>query len=49
VRITQGEGSAEFGVLVDEAVPDGCVWLPTAVPGSEVLGLGFGPVSVEKV
>jgi len=49
VRITQGDGSAEFDVLVDDSVPDGCVWLPTAVPGSEALGLGFGPVSVEKV
>jgi NADH-quinone oxidoreductase subunit G len=49
VRITQGDGSAEFGVRIDDAVPDGCVWLPTAIPGSEALGLGFGPVSVEKV
>ena len=49
VRVTQGDGSAEFGIRVDDSVPDGCVWLPTAVPGSEALGLGFGPVSVEKV
>jgi len=49
VRVTQGDGSAEFDVRVDDSVPDGCVWLPTAVPGSEALGLGFGPVSVEKV
>jgi len=49
VRITQGEASAEFAVRIDDAVPDGCVWLPTAVPGSEALGCGFGPVSVEKV
>ena len=49
VRITQGEASAEFAVRIDDAVPDGCVWLPTAVPGSEGLGCGFGPVSVEKV
>ncbi|MCG6965261.1 MAG: NADH-quinone oxidoreductase subunit NuoG [Chromatiaceae bacterium] len=49
VRITQGEASAEFAVSLDEAVPDGCIWLPTAVPGSEVLGCGFGPVAVEKI
>jgi len=49
VLITQGDGSAEFDVRVDDSVPDGCIWLPTAVPGSEALGLGFGPVSVEKV
>ncbi len=49
VRVVQGEGSAEFPVRLDEAVPDGCIWLPTAVPGTESLGPGFGPVSVEKV
>ena len=49
VRVSQGNGCAEFGVRVDDAVPDNCIWLPTAVPGSEALGLGFGPVSVEKV
>ncbi|MGB5639986.1 MAG: NADH-quinone oxidoreductase subunit NuoG [Sedimenticolaceae bacterium] len=49
VRITQGDASAEFSVRVDDVVPDGCVWLPTAVPGSEALGVGFGPVSVERV
>ena len=49
VRVVQGEGSAEFKVRVDDAVPDGCIWLPTAVSGSESLGPGFGPVSVEKV
>jgi len=49
VRVTQGEASAEFTACVDDAVPDGCIWLPTAVPGSEVLGVGFAPVAVEKV
>jgi len=49
VRVTQGEASAEFAVCIDDAVPDGCVWLPSAVPGSEVLGPGFAPVAVEKV
>ena len=49
VRVVQDEGSAEFKVRVDDAVPDGCIWLPTAVSGSELLGPGFGPVSVEKV
>ena len=49
VRVVQDASSAEFKVRVDDAVPDGCIWLPTAVSGSELLGSGFGPVSVEKV
>jgi NADH-quinone oxidoreductase subunit G len=49
LRVSQGEASVELAVRIDAAVPDGCVWLPTGVNGSEVLGVGFGPVSVEKV
>ncbi len=49
VRVTQGDAQAEFVARIDDAVPDGCVWLPSAVPGSEALGLGFAPVTVEKV
>ena len=49
VRVSQGGASGEFKVHIDDAVPDGCIWLPTAVSGSETLGQGFGPVSVEKV
>jgi NADH-quinone oxidoreductase subunit G len=49
LRVTQGDAHADLSVRIDDAVPDGCVWLPTAVPGSETLGPCFGPVSVEKV
>ena len=49
VRVTQGEASAEFDVRLDDGVPDGCIWLPVAVPGTELLGAGFGPVSLEKI
>ena len=49
VRVSQDGMNAEFAVRIDEAVPDGCIWLPSAVPGAEALGTGFGPVTVEKV
>jgi NADH-quinone oxidoreductase subunit G len=49
LRITQGGATAEFAAHVDEAVPDGCVWLPGALPGTQTLGEGFGPLSLEKV
>jgi NADH-quinone oxidoreductase subunit G len=49
VRLGQDGASAEFAVRIDDAVPDGCVWLPTAVPGTEALWPGFGVVTVEKV
>ena len=49
IRVRQADGHAEFPVRLDERVPDTCVWLPLAVPGTESLGPGFGPVVVEKV
>ena len=46
--LKQGEGSLTLPVALDGRVAAGCVWLPTGVPGSELLGEGFGPVSLEK-
>jgi len=49
MRVTQGAASADFAVRLDDRVPGGCVWLPAAVPGTQALGLGFGPITVKKV
>ncbi|MGV6826776.1 MAG: NADH-quinone oxidoreductase subunit NuoG [bacterium] len=46
--LKQGEDSVILPVIVDERVPDNCVWMPTGVPGSDLLGAGFDAVSVEK-
>jgi NADH-quinone oxidoreductase subunit G len=48
VRVVQGDQTAQFPVTLDDAVPEGCIWLPTAVRGTEVLGPGFAAVTVEK-
>jgi NADH-quinone oxidoreductase subunit G len=48
VRVRQGEGIAELTLVFDDAVPAGCAWLPTAVPGTETLGAGFGAVTIEQ-
>ncbi len=44
----QGNLACTLPVVVDERVPDGCVWLPTGVPGSETLAAAFGQVTLEK-
>ncbi len=49
VAVVQGEGRAEMVLKVDANIPDGCVWVPAAVPGSESLGDQFGELSLEKV
>ncbi len=48
VVLRQGEGELTLPLAVDDRVPGGCVWMPTGVPGSELLGAGFGAVSLEK-
>lgn len=49
IAVVQGEGRAEMALRVDSQVPDGCVWVPAGVPGSESLGDQFGEISLEKV
>ncbi|MGD9355154.1 MAG: NADH-quinone oxidoreductase subunit NuoG [Chromatiales bacterium] len=46
--LKQGEGSAASTVILDERVPDNCVWYPGGVPGSEEIGGSSGTVTVEK-
>ncbi len=48
VVLKQGERSVTLPVALDDRLLDSCVWLPLGVPGSEMLGEGFGPVSLEK-
>lgn len=44
----QDGNSITLPIVVDARVPENCVWLPTSVPGSELLGSGFGAVTLEK-
>lgn len=49
VAVMQGENRATLPLKIDVRVPDGCVWVSAAVPGSETLGNQFGEVTLEKV
>jgi len=49
VEVRQNGSSARMQVGLDEAVPPGCVRIPTGVAGSENLGDQIGPVSVTKI
>ncbi|HID44950.1 MAG TPA: NADH-quinone oxidoreductase subunit G [Chromatiaceae bacterium] len=46
--LRQGGAQLTLPVLMDDRVPGACVWMPAGVPGSELLGEGFGAVSLEK-
>ncbi len=49
VRVSQGGASAEMPLEIDPHIPEGCVWVPAAVAGSEALGAAFGPVNLAEV
>jgi NADH-quinone oxidoreductase subunit G len=49
VQVRQNGSTARMPVVLDEAVPAGCVRIPDGVAGSEDLGDQIGPVSVIKV
>ena len=48
VIVSQGEASIRTQVSLSAAVPLGCVRIPTAVAGSERLGVQIGPLSIAK-
>ncbi|HBR96061.1 MAG TPA: NADH-quinone oxidoreductase subunit G [Gammaproteobacteria bacterium] len=44
-----GTGSAELPVVLDDAIPDQCVWVPRGVSESANLGPLNAPIDMEKV
>jgi NADH-quinone oxidoreductase subunit G len=48
VVMRQDESELTLPLMIDSKLPSACVWMPTGVPGSELLGAGFGAVSLEK-
>jgi NADH-quinone oxidoreductase subunit G len=49
VKVTQAGGHSYLPLVIDDGVPDGCVWIATATTGAISLGAAFGPVELEKV
>ncbi len=48
-RITQGDGTAELTVAVDDGVPAGCVLVPAGLAATASLGRLFGAVTLTAV
>jgi len=49
VEVAQNGSAVEIRVILDDAVPAGCVRIPAGVVGSEALGDQIGPVSLTKL
>lgn len=48
LRASQGAGSAELPVVIDDGVPAGCVRIPAALPETVRLGPMLGAVQLER-
>lgn len=48
VLVTQNDGTGKLRLEIDDSVPDGCAWIPAGMPGTETLGMGFGPLKLER-
>ena len=48
VNVRQDNGTAHLQIVLDEGVPDQCVFIPMGVQGAEKLGSGFGTIELVK-
>ncbi|MFO8024090.1 NADH-quinone oxidoreductase subunit NuoG [Thiohalophilus sp.] len=48
VLVRQDGGEARLPLVIDEAVPAHCILIPYGVPGSETLGLAYGPIELQQ-
>lgn len=49
VAVKQGDNSIVLNLLIDDRIPDDCVWLASALEGNEHLATAFSAVSIEAV
>ncbi|MDH5483803.1 MAG: NADH-quinone oxidoreductase subunit NuoG [Gammaproteobacteria bacterium] len=49
VKVKQGEVHSYLKLIIDEAIPDNCVWVSAAVHDTLSLGPVFGTIELEKV
>ena len=49
VQIKQGKGTAVLPLRIDEAVPNGCAYVPSGIDAVRHLSDAYGKVDLEKV
>jgi len=49
VQVTQNNNSISLPLMIDKRVPDGCVWIPSAVEGNALLGAPFGEIELAAI
>ncbi|MDH5765619.1 MAG: hypothetical protein OEZ38_06335, partial [Gammaproteobacteria bacterium] len=48
VKIIQG-GHTYLSLVIDEGIPDGCIWISAAQENTQMLGDMFGSIELERV
>ncbi|HEB82474.1 MAG TPA: NADH dehydrogenase (quinone) subunit G [Gammaproteobacteria bacterium] len=48
VEVSQDGQSMTMPLVIDDSIPDHCVWVATAMEGNDSLGAAFAPISIEK-
>ena len=48
VQVAQGEYCAQLAVVIDEGVPDQCVFIPAGVDGNQALGDAYGSIELQQ-
>ena len=48
VSVKQSSNTIEFPLQLSETIPEGCIWIGLAVPGTESLGPAFGDIEVAE-
>ena len=49
IKVNQGGAHVYLPLIIDEGIPDGCIWISSAIPSSLTLGGTFASIEVEKV
>jgi NADH-quinone oxidoreductase subunit G len=48
VQVVQAQYHGQLPVVIDEGVPDQCVFIPAGVQGSQSLGDAYGSVELQQ-
>ncbi len=49
VTVKQGDNSTALTLVIDDTIPDGSAWIPSALEDNDLLGVAFAGVTIEAI
>jgi NADH-quinone oxidoreductase subunit G len=49
VTVKQGDNSADLTLVIDDSIPDGSAWIPSALEDNGLLGVAFAEATIETI